>query len=746
VAHILIIHPDFAFRRALTDTLEELCFAVFNVARAEDGVNAVRSRTCSVVIIGGLNDSQRLVDTITAASPRTECIVLGKGEDEIGAHVRHINGRLGDAGLFLDLVRLAHERYRTGIDSGGHIARYESLISAVPDAVCLVDVETATIVDANEAFLNLYGMRRRDLRKRNYASISVFADRELSALLETPEYPARPVAGTHRRFDGTEFPVSVTARVNEIDERSTLCVVIRNKSEEVAAEAKLTEANKRLRGVIEGITHGFIVIDDGLRVVYGNRVAISHFGSGAAGAADATEVTGNELLVAFPRLAPTMLGSYISEVRASRKAVSIEIASETDGEERWYHTTLSPFDDNIAIFLQEITTRKQMELRLRQTQRLEAVGRLAGGVAHDFNNLLTVILGYTDMIRETAGLDPEIAEGIEEIKSSAERATTLTQQLLAFSRRQVLQPITVDANELLGSFEKMIRRLIGEDVRLTYTLTDASLPVRVDPIQFEQVVLNLAINARDAMPTGGRLTVETELVEIGEEEIGPEAIMRTGPYVEIRVTDTGCGMEAEVIDHIFEPFFTTKSRDKGTGLGLSTAYGIVKQSGGYLFARSEPDQGSVFRILLPVSEIRSSKADDQTDAVPETRHEGSILIVEDEEPLRAITARMLSNIGYSVVDAADGESAIEMVCSGTVPKLDLVITDVVMPGISGRQMIERIRERHPGVKVLFMSGYTDDEVLMRGVSANGEAFLPKPFSSKSLATAIRTLLEGARPE
>jgi signal transduction histidine kinase len=375
--------------------------------------------------------------------------------------------------------------------------------------------------------------------------------------------------------------------------------------------------------------------------------------------------------------------------------------------------------------LRDLTAQKRLEEQLRQAQKMEAVGRLAGGIAHDFNNLLTAIAGYGELL-SAALEDGPLRRHAEEITKASARAAALTSQLLAFSRRQVLQPRVLDLNVAVREMESMLHRLIGEDVELVTALDPGLGPVCADPTQVEQVIVNLVVNARDAMPGGGALTIETS---------------NAGDHVVLAITDTGTGMTEDERAQLFEPFFTTKG-GAGTGLGLATVYGIVEQSGGHIEVLTEPGLGSSFRISLP-------RADGAPAEQPDTRREPAaaagtetILLVEDEDVVRRLVAEILDDAGYAVLEASDGASALEVARSHDGP-LDLLVTDVVMPGMSGRDVAQAVTPLRPGLQVLYMSGYTDSAIVHHGVLDEGTAFLQKPFSSAELTAKVRSLLDAS---
>jgi signal transduction histidine kinase len=380
---------------------------------------------------------------------------------------------------------------------------------------------------------------------------------------------------------------------------------------------------------------------------------------------------------------------------------------------------------------------KELESALSGAQKMEAIGRLAGGVAHDFNNLLTVIISGSDILLDQLS-GGEQREFVEMIKQAGERGASLTRQLLAFSRRQVLRPELLRLNDLLGDLSKLLGRLIGEDIELVTDLDPGLGWVRADPGQMEQVVMNLVVNARDAMPEGGKLILRTRNVDAAGAD-GPDAVP-PGAYAVLEVTDTGCGMDAHVKAHLFEPFFTTKDLHKGTGLGLATVYGIVHQTGGHIRVESEVGRGATFRIYLTRREPEAPAPHAVVAEQVEAGRRETVLLVEDEDAVRAMVRQILLNNSYTVLEARDGEEALR-VAAGWPEAIHLMVTDVIMPQTNGHQLADRLRPQRPGMKVLFMSGYTDDAAVRQNVADSGQPFLQKPFTPSVLASRVRELLD-----
>jgi two-component system, cell cycle sensor histidine kinase and response regulator CckA len=384
--------------------------------------------------------------------------------------------------------------------------------------------------------------------------------------------------------------------------------------------------------------------------------------------------------------------------------------------------------------------RVRLQEQLQQAMKMEAVGRLAGGIAHDFNNLLTAITGHLELMRlDLAATDP-VMPSVEAIGKAADSAAALTQQLLAFSRRQIIEPRVLNLNDLVAGLQRMATRLIGEDIAVETKLAPDLEAVKVDPGQFNQVLLNLVVNARDAMPDGGVLVIETSNVDLDEHYCSSHPYLKPGPFVRLAVSDTGCGMTEDVKQHLFEPFFTTKPKGKGTGLGLATIFGAVKQAGGAIEVYSEPDRGTTFKLYLPRVEAPAEKLIRETLRPDIPRGRETILLVEDEQIVRDVALAVLTRLGYRVLPAANGGEAL-MHAEKFDGHIDLLMTDVVMPGMNGRELAERLLQVHPGVRVLYTSGYTEDVIVHHGVVDEDLEFIGKPYSLAALAMKVRETLD-----
>jgi two-component system, cell cycle sensor histidine kinase and response regulator CckA len=500
------------------------------------------------------------------------------------------------------------------------------------------------------------------------------------------------------------------------------------------AKKLLRDVDKKFRLLFEESPQAMWVFDAGShKFLEANMAACQLYGYSAAEFRGLTleDVQGEDETRRFIAELPRPVSKVWRHRTKDGRAIDVEIAvNEIEFGGR---------PAQLAVLI-DITIRLQLEEQLRQAQKMEAVGMLAGGVAHDFNNLLTIITGYSQLILNNLGTHDTNRHSAEQIMKAAERAAALTKQLLAFSRRQVLQPRVLDLNKLVSSLANMLRRLIGEDIDLSLNLASDLGAVSADAGQMEQVIMNLAVNARDAMPRGGTLTVETSNVELDENYISQHILVKPGPYIMLAVSDNGAGMDSATRARLFEPFFTTKGAGQGTGLGLSTVFGIVKQSGGSVQVYSEPGRGTSVKVYLPrVGQPASMEAEAKAKVVP--RGTETILLVEDDEMVRNLVRESLEREGYRVMDAAEPLDARRM-ADGFRGPIQLLITDVVMPRLNGRELALQLMQKRPGLKVLYMSGYTDSAIVNSGILQKEVAFLQKPFTPTSLIEKVREVLEG----
>ena len=511
---------------------------------------------------------------------------------------------------------------------------------------------------------------------------------------------------------------------------------------EIATRVSLDRERTLLRALFDNLPDVIFTKDMAGRFTTANPAARAEWS-----AATESEMLGKTVFDRFPRAQAEALHTDDMAVVEGRALVSREIGSvDHDGNPRWYLQVKVPLRDSTGAITgmigisRNITERRRLEEQLRQSQKMEAVGRLAGGIAHDFNNLLTIIFGYSDVLRTQTRDSDEIRESVEAINDAASRAAALTRQLLAFSRQSMLQPKVLDLNATIADTGRMLSRLIGEDIQFTLILDPSIAKVRVDPGQLDQVLMNLAVNARDAMPHGGTLSIATQRVELTA-AVATRLEGTPGPHVMVVVTDTGVGMSPDVMARIFEPFFTTKGVGNGTGLGLAMVFGIVRQSGGTIDVESEPGQGATFRIYLPTVADGVTRAGDAE--LVSLRGSETLLLVEDDTGVRDLAVANLRAQGYSVLTAVDGRAAIDVVVAHAGP-IHLLVTDVVMPRMSGPELATELQSAAPGLRVLFVSGYTDDDVVRQGVLQSEVAFLQKPYTPHILVAKVRAVLDDGR--
>ena len=617
-----------------------------------------------------------------------------------------------------------------------------AIFESALDGIITVDHE-GRITDFNHAAERIFDRARADVLGRQAVTTLVPPalredHREEIArhvLAGDSELVGRRIETLGLRADGTEFPIEMAVTPLEVQGRHLFIAFVRDITDRRRADDSMRASGRQFRSLFEGSLDAMVVADDEGRYVEVNPAACALHG--------------------LPRHA--LLGHWIGDFAAP--GFDFQAAWRTLRDEQGFRgelrlhradglqrdldlvATADFLPGSHLVVLRDVTDRKQLEAQLRQSQKMEAIGRLAGGVAHDFNNLLSVIAGYAELILRRLPADSPLRGKGDEILKASARAAALTRQLLAFSRQQVLQPKIFDLNAVVSEMQAMLERLIGVDVILDTRLHPHLGRARADPGQVEQVVMNLVVNARDAMPDGGRIALSTRNVEMDEAYVRDHLGSRPGPYVLLEVTDNGHGMDAETQAHIFEPFFTTKEKGKGTGLGLATAYGIVKQSGGYIWVQSEPGRGTTFHVFLPRVDALEETSGPEA-AAPAVGGAGeTVLLVEDQEAVRRLTREILEMNGYVVLEAASGKEALRISSEHEAP-IRLMVTDVVMPGMSGIELAHRLRALRPEMKILYISGYADD-ALHGGVLEAGAAFLQKPVKASELERVVRQLLEKA---
>lgn len=646
-----------------------------------------------------------------------------------------------------DVLAIGIERLKTEQSLRSSEARKSAILETALDCVIAMDHE-GKIVEFNPAAEKTFGYSRAEVVGQELLRFIIppsLRERHRKGLAHYLATGEGPVLGKRLelralRADGTEFPVEIAITRIPTEGPPLFTAYLRDITERKQAEEDLRLRDRAIQAVSEGI----LIIDP----VQPDAPII--FASPSF-----EKITGYSAAEALGRNCRFLQGPdsdknsavQLEEAIHSGRRCSVEILNyRKDGTPFWNAMSISPIRNDrgelthFVVVQADVTARRSLEEQARQSQKMEAIGSLAGGVAHDFNNLLTVINGYCELIPAQLPDESPVRGLVREIGQAGERAASLTRQLLAFSRKQVLEPKVLNLNAVVTDTARMLKRLIGEDIDLATALNPTVGVVKADPGQIEQVLINLAVNARDAMHQGGKLTIETANAELDEAYTQAFPDLRPGSYVMLTLSDTGVGMDEQTKSRIFEPFFTTKGVGQGTGLGLATVFGIVKQSGGHVAVSSEPGHGATFKVYLPRVEehVSASKSHPDSKVVPQGNE--TILLVEDEPALLALARRILQNQGYTVLEASRGKEALE-IGEQHHGRIHLLVTDVVMPGMSGRQVAECLTAQRPGIKVLFLSGYTDDAVVRHGIFQAETAFLQKPYSPTTFAQKVRDVLD-----
>ncbi len=630
-------------------------------------------------------------------------------------------------------------------------AKYRGLLEAAPDAMVVVN-QAGEIVLLNLQAEKQFGYHRDELVGQPVTNIipEGFAERLIADDLRSAEDALAQQIGTGieltgRRKNGSEFPIEIMLSPLESAEGILVTAAIRNISVRKDAEEHLAQMEGRYRGLLEAAPDAMVVVNQAGEIVLLNLQAEKQFGY------HRDELVGQPVTNIIPEGFAERL--IADDLRSAEDALAQQIGTgieltgrRKNGSEFPIEIMLSPLESAEGILvtaaIRNISVRKMAEGQLLQAQKLESIGRLAGGIAHDFNNMLFVINGHAELLDQDlsparrAVLDlEETLRNVRAIREAGERAATLTAQLLAFSRQQVISPTVLDPNAAIHGLEPMVRQLIGENMRLVVKLDHDAGYIRADAGQLDQILVNLVVNARDAMRDGGTVTIETHGALVDEPYAIEHFGVKPGQYTLLSVTDTGVGMDRVTREHIFEPFFTTKERGKGTGLGLATAYGIVRQAGGHIWLYSEPGVGSTFKLYFP-RVAAAGTTPEPTIAAVGAVGAGTVLVVEDEPVVRDMTTQMLTRSGYQVIAVANGSEAM-MRLAGPEESVDVLITDVIMPNMSGIELAEWTMDRHPRVGVVLLSGYTAETLDLERVTSRGATFVPKPVTSGQLLVAVQ---------
>ena len=694
-------------------------------------------------LLSGLGRTSCLIVPFLVGPERVGLLVLGGDSQEFSEPVWIGFGR-ALAVQFGQTIALGRFLARGAASE----ARYRSLMEQANDAILLVDA--AGIIEANQKAEALLGRPRAELVGHAYEEFVAPDEREQAATLRS----ALLAGGATRRAeehlvrpDGSRVPVEVARSLARIGDEALVLLIARDVTERRRAQDELRQTQHFLQSVFETLP-GIVSIYDLQegRNVFANQELTELLGytreqvqaMGSGGIANLLHPDDRTRVASAYQAYRSAEDKRVYEVEYRMKHAS--------GAWRWLLSRNVVFERNETMVRQmlgiavDVTDQRRTEDLLQRSQRVEAIGRLAGGVAHDFNNILGVIMGYGEMAQRQLPSEHPVRPRVDQMLAAAQRAAELTKQLLGFSRRQVLHTRAINLNDCIRDVDKMLGRLIPESVTLVVRGAPSLGTVKADPGQIEQIILNLVVNARDAMPEGGSLTIETANADLDEAYAAAHTPVMPGRYAMLAVSDTGIGMDAETRLQIFEPFFTTKAEGEGTGLGLATVYGIVKQSGGYIWVYSEPGRGTTFKVYLPrVDEAPQAVRAATPAAAPPRGHE-TILLVEDAEALREVIRETLEERGYTLLVAAEGEEALDLARQHQEP-IELLLTDVVMPKLGGADLAKRLKALRPGIRVLHMSGYTNGAISQGGVLAEGVALLEKPFTSDKLARVVREVLD-----
>lgn len=670
--------------------------------------------------------------------------IRANGEEFI-AEVSLAAGGDGDRAFAVGIVRDITNRRLADKALRESQEEYQDLYDNAPTGYHEIDRD-GRIVRVNRTEATLLGYEPEEMLGRcvyEFAAVPEM-DKAREAIRKkiAGERPLKPFERRYVTKDGEEIHVAIRDKLvfDEVGDVIGIRSTVQDVTARIHAERELRESESRFKELFNNMSSGvavYEVLDDGNDFVFKDINAVGE----RISEVKRDDVCGKRILEIFPNAREFGLLDVMQRVWKTGKTECLPASLYKDDRvSHWVENNVYrlPSGEIVAVY-DDMSESKKLEEQLRQSQKMEAIGQLAGGVAHDFNNLLMVINSYSAFLLKSLDSDSPMREDVEEIRAAGERAASLTRQLLAFSRKQVLQPKILDLNSAVAEMDKMLQRLIGEDIDLA-TVTDPNLAlVEVDPGQIEQVVMNLAVNARDAMPGGGKFTIETANVELSRDYANRHAEVTAGPYVMLAMSDTGTGMDAETRLHIFDPFFTTKEQGKGTGLGLSTVYGIVKQSHGHISVYSELGHGTTFKVYLPQAEGLPCETSSTPSIDAECGSE-TILLVEDEFAVRKLIAKALKKAGYTVLSASNGEEALQLYRQQK-DFIDLVLTDMVMPKMGGIELIQQLRALTPNLRWIFMSGYTDRAMAHNGLLDTNENFVSKPLTPDMLIHKLREVLD-----
>ncbi len=651
---------------------------------------------------------------------------------------------------FMTTTRDVTERKRVADELREREKQFRALFDFAPYGCAVTDLEGRYLM-VNRSFGVTWGIGAADVLGKTPGELGVVLAPEDAKRIaaELASTGALKLVEADASYRGITSTILISIRPVEFAGKPARLAVTVDMSEKKRAERALRQSEERIRLLLQSSNDLITIVDEQAQPLLADGAARAVMGYGAE---ELLGVNGFDAI--HPDDLDLVRSVHLKALAEPGRKHRVEYrARRKDGSWSWVEVVgnnlcANPSIRGIVLNIRDITERKRAEAereklqaQLLQAQKMESIGRLAGGVAHDFNNMLGVILGHVDLALDNTALDQALRGDLDQIRKAAERSADLTRQLLAFARKQTIAPKVLDINQTVEGMLRMLRRLIGEDIELVWLPgPDAGL-IRMDPSQMDQILANLAVNARDAIEGTGKLVIETSRVTFDDEYCAEHAGFCPGEYVLLAISDNGCGMDAETRSHLFEPFFTTKDKGKGTGLGLATIFGIVRQNDGFISVSSEPGRGATFEVYLPTHQPTGSQ---QAQAVPtrETVGKGTVLLVEDEPAIREVTVRMLGRLGYTVISAGSPGEAIEL-ARNHIGEIDLLLTDVVMPEMNGRDLAKNLLSLHPGLKRLFVSGYTADVIAHHGVLDEGVHFLQKPFSIQALAAKVREVLATA---
>lgn len=763
---ILVIDDTVASLRLISRMLEEAEYSVGQAETGELALSLAEKRPPELILLdvrmpgmGGFEVCERFkaapatcgipVIFLTASDDPEACIAgLRLGAVDYITKPYSRESLLAKVGTHIELFRLREKLKQQALELARERDRFSALFQNSNDAVFLHSMEPGGIpgkfIEVNDVACERLGYSREELLALTPADIDVSDMNESRrAALETLLSSGRVVFEmAHSTKDGRRVPTEISSRVFDYGGKAHVLSIARDITERKAAEKE----RESLLTAIEQGGEAIVITDTDAVIQYVNPSFEKITGYGHR------ETVGKKTSFLKSGLQDeAFYGDLWGKISSGKTWEGRMVNKRKDGTLYTEESTISPVRDplgriiNYVAVKRDITEQLKLETKLRQSQRMETVGLLAGGVAHDFNNILSAIMCNAGFLARDLAQDDPKQKDVKEILAASERAASLTRQLLAFSRRQIMATRVTDINGLMAGMVRMLGRVIGELVMLAVKLSPSPCTANVDPGQIEQVIMNLALNARDALTGGGVITLETELINPAEEFFDAHPDLPSGPLVCIKVGDTGDGMSEEVKAHLFEPFFTTKEQGKGTGLGLSTVFGIVKQSRGEITVESEPGKGSVFTVYLPFEEKRPQDKDKESGKKPPEeplrKRNEAVLLVEDEESLRRLGERILRSSGYEVLAAADAQAALKLMEERGRP-VDLLMSDVVMPGMSGRELGLELARRKLIGRALYMSGYTDDAIVKHGMLEPGIAFIYKPFTVDAVLLKLREVLDG----